>query len=156
MRFTTESIGNYIETVKSFTRVSGQTINEEKTKLIFSLTPKEDEIEDLEGKGLLRENFYYPGQEVSTLGFKFIVGANLRGTDWIEDRIRPWEIVSKSYNDRKTLTNTLLISKLNYSLPFLFGLEEANFKRIQGVIYNFILKKLTLEKGNSAVRRGGD
>ena len=62
-------------------------------------------------------------------------------TDWIESRIRPWEIVSKSYNDRKTLTNTLLISKLNYSLPFLFGLEEANFKKIQGIINNFIFKK---------------
>ena len=42
LRFTSESIGNYIETVKSFTRVSGQTINEEKTKLIFSLAPNEN------------------------------------------------------------------------------------------------------------------
>ena len=159
------SILNYIETVKSFTKITGQAVNEEKTKLIFSFTPREAEIADLEGKGLLRENFYFPGREATILGFTFKVGANLKCTsintlskltEYITDRIKPWEIVSKSYNDRKILANTLLISKVNYSLPFLFGLDEKNFKKLQGVINNFIFKKKIYPgKGKFCSKRHG-
>ena len=56
-----KSILEYIETVKSFTRITGQLVNEEKTKLLYSFTPEEAEIIELESKGLLRKNFYFPG-----------------------------------------------------------------------------------------------
>ena len=52
------SITDYIEVVKSFTKITGQRVNEDKTKLIFSVTPREAEIVELEGRGLLRENCF--------------------------------------------------------------------------------------------------
>ena len=93
-----KSILEYIETVKSFTRITGQLVNEEKTKLLYSFTPEEAEIIELESKGLLRKNFYFPGGEISVLGFNFKVGGNLKSTsintlnkltEYIKDRIKP-------------------------------------------------------------------
>ena len=49
--------------------------------------------------------------------------------------------MSRSYEGRKDLTNSLLISKVNYHLSFLFGLNETNFKGIQSVIDSFIFDK---------------
>merc|ERR1712237_226226 len=89
---------DYIENVKSFTRVSGQVINEEKTKLLYSFIPEEIEITELENKGILRDNFYFPGREINVLGFSFKVGVNLRSnsidtlnklTENIKNRIKP-------------------------------------------------------------------
>ena len=56
-----KSILEYIENVKSFTRITGQLINEEKTKLLYSFTPEEIEITELENNGLLREIFTFQG-----------------------------------------------------------------------------------------------
>ena len=87
------------------------------------------------------------------MGFNFKVGRNLKSTaintlnkltEYIKDRIKLWEIVSKSYNERKILANTLLISKVNYSLPCLFGLDVKSFKKLQGVIDKFIFAKKNL------------
>merc|ERR1712237_237483 len=156
---------DYIENVKSFTRVSGQVINEEKTKLLYSFTPEETEITELENKGLLRENFYFPGREINALGFSLKIGMNLKRnsveildkfTEYIRNRIKPWEIVSKSFNERKILANTLLISKVNYSLPLLFGLDVKSFKKLQGVIDKFIFaKKIYPGKGKYCNKRVG-
>ena len=96
----------------------------------------ETEIVELESKGLLRDNFYFPGREINILGFNFKVGGDLKGTainslnkltEYIKDRIKPWEIVSKSYNERKILANTLLISKVNYICRYVRKYEQSVF-----------------------------
>ncbi len=59
----------------------------------------------------------------------------------MSEKTKKWNIVSRSYEGRKDLTNSLLISKINYHLSFLFGLNETNFKGIQSVIDSFIFDK---------------
>ena len=50
-------------------------------------------------------------------------------------------MVSNSYESRKILTNSLLVSKGNYQLPLMMGLKDGDFKRMQKGIDNFIHKK---------------
>ena len=49
--------------------------------------------------------------------------------------------MSKSFEGRKLLTNTLLVSKGNYQLPMMFGLREGDFRVMQKGIDGFIFKK---------------
>merc|ERR1711905_82042 len=110
----------YIENVKSFTRVSGQLINEEKTKLLYSFLPEETEITELENKGLLRENFYFPGREINVLGFSFKIGMKPKSNS-VETLNKLTEYIRNTISHGFILFLMYSVSLFNVSTELLLG-----------------------------------
>ena len=135
-----EEISMFLEIMGEFCKISGQSINCKKTKVFFSVMPNSEETDYLTKLGFDNKSFITPGMPLKILGYTFKVGTCLRAnashslgeiSDSLIKRVGSWTIVSKSFEGRKLLTNTLLVSKGNYQLPMMFGLREGDFRVMQ-------------------------
>merc|ERR1712002_1350602 len=115
-----------LKIVEGFCQVSGQIVNVGKTKVFLSHDPSQEEIEMLESLGLSKEKFILPRQRIKIVGYEFRVNWNLRAnsietlgalTEDLKNRIAGWNTVSRSFEGRKVLSNTILGARVCSKIP---------------------------------------
>ena len=120
----------------------------------------------LESCSIQKKNVVTAGENVKVLGLNFNVAQDSRTFARallsqvhkdLKTRIDKWSILSNNVLGRKLLANTLLIAKLNYHLPWLSGLRETDFSKLQKTLNGFIFKKriLGLDLKFASPRNGG-
>ena len=166
INFKEEDIKNTLQIVRDFTLVSGQGLNEDKNTAILSFIPTNSELEMLECCSILRKNVFCSEDDVKILGLNFNISQDPQITskatlhkihEELASRMAKWTILSNNVLGRKLLANTLLIAKLNYHLPWLSGLKEADFSKIKKSLNAFIFKKniLGLDLKFASAKKGG-